>query len=372
MRISVLLYAVFMRYTRARMINELDYFTGKDIYIKLAGYPSIHLAYSIKDNAFRFVNSNLSPSIFAYDDRARITTNGNKFELVIGGVQACLKKDRIVRCDSSDSKTSSLFKITKNQYGFEIANGDSCITKEMDTKTNMKKCMQTEDQMYDFETSGSLGCKDAEEENDVRMMNIERALGELMREMAWRNNDMHYSDGMRYAPLYDHGPGTVRVDNFGDKLVQQESPLHGYLSDRFIHERPVHDASIFDTRVLHEQPIHTTETMVHETEALPRYVQSEMHVEPVHHAVIHSEERPVVVENRPIIQDQLHSEKTKIIPGKTTVETKTVPVKMRVRTQMAPTTKTVVTETVADQDVVNEEADVSYDEETDVEDVNSL
>ncbi|ELQ75471.1 hypothetical protein THOM_1575 [Trachipleistophora hominis] len=134
MPIYAVLCAMFMRYALSRTINELEYFTGKDIYIKLAGFDGIRLAYSKIDNSFKFVNSNTNPTTFAYDDRARLAMNGNKFELFIGGVQACQQKNLIVRCDSSDPKKSSLFKISKDQFGFELSNGDMCITKDMDAK----------------------------------------------------------------------------------------------------------------------------------------------------------------------------------------------------------------------------------------------
>ncbi|ELQ75470.1 hypothetical protein THOM_1574, partial [Trachipleistophora hominis] len=248
-------------------------------------------------------------------------------------------------------------------------------------KVNMKKCVQQPDQIFEFVPTGILGCSDMRDQRDMWPWNVERGIGESMYRRFGGHGGAYYPDDLLHAPYYDRVPGIVYTDGYGDRVVQNPlydypserfihgAAVHDYPSEHFVHEQTVHGTPLYDNYAL--PPVRETQTVIHETDTHPRYVRPAVHVDPIHHPVIHTEEQPVVID-RPVVQDQLHSEKTKVIPGKTTVETKTVPVKMRVRTQMAPTTQTVVTETVADQEAINEEADASYDEETDVEDVNSL
>lgn len=377
----------------ARVINELEYFTGQPIYIELSSYPHIHIAYSIKDDSFFFANSNASPDVFSYDDRGLVTSNGTSHEMTIGATKACVKDKQLTKCGMGDS--ADQFKISKQQFGFEISYNNKCLTKEIDSKVSLRPCTQTDDQLFDFVPTGHL-CMSPEHTVEGRLKGLERYLhdhnhmrgGEVVRtisggEEVVRRGGMHPADielleralysympershesyfesaPRSYAPVRD---SEIHEQNLRGELY--ESHNHGY--DYIEPHGHGHEYLEPHSHDYHEAHNHNYDLHTH------NYESHMAHGHDQHQAMEHKVTQTVeegdnpegYVDKKSVRSTPMHTEERKLIPGETTVETRTVPIKVKIRTSKAPTTQIITKEMVKDEE--------EYDEDTDVDEVEEL
>lgn len=131
--------------------NIMEYFLGKDIKIFLAGYSHIHLAEnSSKENGdFIGVSKYLGASKFKYNDRAKITRDGEKYAIQLGDSKMCIKdKKRLIKCGDEEEPAS--FNIKRSNHGFLIQNNKTCITKSDFFEIKLLDCASGDDQLFDF------------------------------------------------------------------------------------------------------------------------------------------------------------------------------------------------------------------------------
>ncbi|KAG0434602.1 hypothetical protein DMUE_5119 [Dictyocoela muelleri] len=144
----IFLFTIFGNSTK---INEIEYFTGREIYITFSAYTNTIIAAKTddkSDNPFIGVNKELDPDTFNYNDTSILRKDGDKFAITIGDYNLCRNNDALKKCNKDEEVVK--WKINKNPFGYSISINDLCITKEEDVKLKLKKCTETDDQLFVF------------------------------------------------------------------------------------------------------------------------------------------------------------------------------------------------------------------------------
>ncbi|KAF7677998.1 hypothetical protein TCON_2618 [Astathelohania contejeani] len=131
--------------------KELQFFLNQDIKIFFSVFENYHLSKKIGENntngEFCGMYRHLNPNEFGFDDRARISPNGNGYEITIGGDRICTENKRIEKCKEGGK---SIWNIERRGFGYTISQDDKCITQASHEVLSMKKCTDSEDQLFDF------------------------------------------------------------------------------------------------------------------------------------------------------------------------------------------------------------------------------
>ena len=134
------------------LLNVLDDFVGKKINIFLTSAPNLQLSLS-GDNLIA-ISKYLSRKKYNYDDTAKISKNGKKYEIEIGNEKICIKDYKLVKCESN----SETFSIKEKQFGFTISKKGKCFTKSEGTEVRLENCTYTNDQIFNFKKISTLDC----------------------------------------------------------------------------------------------------------------------------------------------------------------------------------------------------------------------
>lgn len=322
---------VFVLYAQALRISELEYFTGKRIYINMADSLMQRLAYSKGNDTFMFVNPNLDQRIFSYNDISELIKNQDRYELVIGERRACVKDDRLVKCEHG---APTLFSLSKNKNGYSIsydktegeATDKLCMTRESDNAVNFRKCTDTKDQGFSFQPVSALEC----------IVNDNVMRGEMV--------DVPDMARRVVSPVYAHRPIAGGYGPYGGLVdtYTLTSLLHNLLYNRNYAARLM-DHTLDGDVYVHGPP--ATETSVVDGHAIE---EQHMPYGP----------ETVAVERETVLRHPIRSKKVKVIPAKTKTKTKTIPLKVRISTTKAPTTETTVTEGVVESTTREEPLDI--------------
>lgn len=150
--------------------DELDDFINKPVKIYFAGYGSTFLGLNTKTHNLVARNKYTDFVKHNFDPISKIIKDGNQYELYFSGSRVCESGSIISQCDKSGA-----WKITRVNFGYTIGKGSKCITKDREDTVRMKRCSETDDQIYNFKTVSDLGdcdVKDAMDTSDNHKIDI--------------------------------------------------------------------------------------------------------------------------------------------------------------------------------------------------------
>ncbi|EJW01599.1 hypothetical protein EDEG_03857 [Edhazardia aedis USNM 41457] len=127
-----------------------DQFIAKPIQIFFTHFSHVHVAVNINDKGkspFVGVSKYLNAEKTGYNNKSRITRNGEKYEIKVGDDMLCAHKGSLVMCDDTEN---TLWEITKGDFGYTIGIHGKCITKNDDDELTLSNCLNNEDQLFDF------------------------------------------------------------------------------------------------------------------------------------------------------------------------------------------------------------------------------
>lgn len=142
--------------------DEIDPFLDKDVKIIFSAYSHIHLS-ELQDGTIGGFNRYLSPKKFLYDDTAKISKNGDGYEIQIGGSKICRLGNKVGRCKGSPN----VWSIEKRTFGYNIKQGNMCITQKEYDKLEMRKCNEENDKIFAIKLSSqSNDCEELKEKSN--------------------------------------------------------------------------------------------------------------------------------------------------------------------------------------------------------------
>lgn len=130
----------------AESAEQLNLFIERDIKILFSAYPHEVLAINKKTNIPHAVTRFLSLKSFDNDDLSRIIRNGEGYEIKLGGNKICGRDKIVTKC----TEGNSVWKIVEKRFGYNIRQGSFCITQGENDMLVLKKCSDTDDQLFTF------------------------------------------------------------------------------------------------------------------------------------------------------------------------------------------------------------------------------
>lgn len=124
---------------------ELTDFLNKDIKIFFAGYPTTFLGRDNDGSELIAHNKYVNFEKLNFNPKARIIKEGRTFEIFFSGARMCKNGNIIARCSTSGNWT-----IDRKYFGYSISKDGQCVTKDIDNTVKMKKCVDTDDQIFAF------------------------------------------------------------------------------------------------------------------------------------------------------------------------------------------------------------------------------
>nr|WAQ68438.1 PTP4 [Anncaliia algerae] len=131
--------------------QEIEPFLDKEIKIVFSGYPHVHLS-ELSDGSIGGFNRNLSPKEFLYDDNAKLSKNGEGYEIQIGGSKLCQQGNKVIRCKGNPN----VWNIEKKTFGYNFKLGGKCITQKEYDKLEMQRCNEEPDKVFVFKLSSQM------------------------------------------------------------------------------------------------------------------------------------------------------------------------------------------------------------------------
>lgn len=125
--------------------KELDEFINTDIKIYFSGYPTTFLGRD-KDEPNLIAHSKfITFEKFKFDPKARIIKENKNYEIYFSGAKMCKVGNLVSKCSSMGG-----WDIDRKYFGYTISKDGMCITKDIDDTVKMKKCVDTDDQIFSF------------------------------------------------------------------------------------------------------------------------------------------------------------------------------------------------------------------------------
>lgn len=167
---------LFLNRVFSETSRELDYFLEQDIHILFSAYNHMQLAEKVETGSIVGVDRYLDAKEFRYDDRSMITKNGSGYEIRVGGAKLCKNNNmEVVKCGDG----TGVWNIERKTFGFNISMGGSCMTEVDKDSLKLRKCTDTDDQLFTFKiASGPDKCDgggltiETETRKDVRAPEI--------------------------------------------------------------------------------------------------------------------------------------------------------------------------------------------------------
>lgn len=150
--------------------NELDDFINKPIKIYFAGYGSTFLGLNTKTKNLVGRNKYTDFSKHNFNPVSKIIKDGSQYEIYFAGSRICESGSIISQCEKNGA-----WKLNRVNFGYTIGKGSNCITKDRDDTVKMKRCTETDDQIFAFKTVSDLGdcdVKDALDTSDKNKIDI--------------------------------------------------------------------------------------------------------------------------------------------------------------------------------------------------------
>ncbi|KAF9764492.1 hypothetical protein NGRA_0524 [Nosema granulosis] len=166
--------------------NELEDFINKPIKIYFAGYGSTFLGLNTKTHNIVARNKYTDFTKHNFEPISKIMKDGSQYEIYYSGRRICKSGSVISQCDANGA-----WDITRVNFGYTIGKNSSCITKDRDDTVRMKKCTETDDQIFNFKTVSDLGDCDVKDALDT--------------------NDKHKID-VNIVPMMGNEDGNVKID----------------------------------------------------------------------------------------------------------------------------------------------------------------
>lgn len=128
----------------------LNQFIGEEIKIFFAAYSHEHLANNMNDNGkpFMGISKYINAKKLNYNDLAKITRNGDRYEITIGDKGLCRKDKTLVICE--DENKNSTWKLKQQTFGYTIQAEGKCVTKSGFFDLNLVRCVANEEQVFSF------------------------------------------------------------------------------------------------------------------------------------------------------------------------------------------------------------------------------
>lgn len=210
----------FAAFINTAKINEIEYFTGREIYMSFSAYTNTIIAAKTDDttdNPFIGVNKELDPETFNYNDIAFITKYGDKYGITIGNYKLCKDEDKLKKCGKDEDVLK--WKIKKNPFGYTISYDNYCITKEDDIKLELRKCAEADDQLLVFKNHVCLP-----DNNKVIVGNV--AGDTPQKQISPYNLDLKNVDKHPYVVVYYPGGKNGDKDRKNSKKSKNEKRRH--------------------------------------------------------------------------------------------------------------------------------------------------
>lgn len=125
--------------------NELEEFLNTDIKIYFSGYPTTFLGRDKDEPNLIAHNKFIRFEKFKFDPKARIIKENNNYEIYFSGAKMCKVGNLVSKCSSTGG-----WEIDRKYFGYTLSKDGMCITKDIDDTVKMKKCVDTDDQMFSF------------------------------------------------------------------------------------------------------------------------------------------------------------------------------------------------------------------------------
>nr|WGJ64366.1 ricin B lectin-like protein [Nosema bombycis] len=150
--------------------DELEDFINTPIKIFFAAYGSTFLGIDTKTRNLVARNKYIDFGKHNFDPVGKLVKNGDTYEIYYGGSRVCKTGSIISQCESDGG-----WKLSRANFGYTISKNSSCITKDKVDTVKMKKCTETEDQIFMFKSvSSSADCavKEAMDTEDKHKINV--------------------------------------------------------------------------------------------------------------------------------------------------------------------------------------------------------
>lgn len=152
-------------------IQDLEYFTGKDIRIYLSAANHIFLAKDTMDGHIlpKSKYSDLDSIFTAF----KLHKDGQEYRLFAGEEMLCAEFGTLGRCENAKA-----WKIVAKTLGYTISQGGLCITITSRTRIGVIQCTDSDDQLFDFkladedQTCGEEKHKEPKQEPKTIVINV--------------------------------------------------------------------------------------------------------------------------------------------------------------------------------------------------------
>ncbi|KAG5859197.1 hypothetical protein KMI_08g13340 [Encephalitozoon hellem] len=133
--------------------RELEEFVERDIKVFFSSYPAQVLGLEEESGILVSHSKYVNPSKYKFITRARLVKSGDKYIMIFGENNVCKDGNSVIKC-----KEERPWDIDRKEFGYTISSGNKCITKGPDETIEMKACVNTEDQIFNFKLADIGGC----------------------------------------------------------------------------------------------------------------------------------------------------------------------------------------------------------------------
>lgn len=133
--------------------RELEEFIEKDIKVFFSSYPAQVLGMEENNGVLVSHSKYVNPSKYKFITRARLVRSGDKYVVIFGENNICKDGNSVMKC-----KEERPWDIDRKEFGYTISTGNKCITKGPDETIEMKTCVNTDDQIFNFKLADISGC----------------------------------------------------------------------------------------------------------------------------------------------------------------------------------------------------------------------
>lgn len=137
--------------------TELEEFVEKDIKIFFSSYPTYVLGLEEGNGVLVSHSKYVNPSKYKFITRARLVKSGERHVVIFGENNICKDGNSAVKC-----KEERPWDIDRKEFGYTISTDGMCLTKGPNESIEMKRCVNTDDQVFGFKLADLGGCGSVE------------------------------------------------------------------------------------------------------------------------------------------------------------------------------------------------------------------
>ncbi|KAK6090276.1 hypothetical protein P3W45_000824 [Vairimorpha bombi] len=125
--------------------KELEEFINTDVKIYFSGYPTTFLGRDNDEPNLIAHNKFIRFEKFKFNPKARIIKENKNYEIYFSGAKMCKVGNLVSKCSGAGG-----WEIDRKYFGYTLSKDGMCITKDIDDTVKMKKCVDTDDQIFSF------------------------------------------------------------------------------------------------------------------------------------------------------------------------------------------------------------------------------